>query len=186
MWYGISYSQTAIPYQTPFPLHFMTSFPFQKHWNGVLPHHLIWIMFWKKHTTSIFRQPPEDARKFKYDLISLALFVSWPTPCGCVISFSPQGKRKWDWGMRRVWHNNAPHPKWKLGVSMTKIFTHGAPISLDSGEPTEGIHLQDILSPSHRNIPWYPSSVPTLTRVRQQSVFALPCCSHNFASYGYI
>jgi len=38
--YGMGYhtSQTTTPYQTPSPLHFMTSFQSEKHWNCVLPH----------------------------------------------------------------------------------------------------------------------------------------------------
>ena len=56
-------SKTAIPYQTPSALHFMTSFQSEKHWNCVL--HTDTKLsgmdaVLNKHTASIFRQPPED------------------------------------------------------------------------------------------------------------------------------
>jgi hypothetical protein len=56
MWYGISYSQTAIPYQTPFPLHFMTSFPFQS--TEMVSFHIIWYGYCSEKNTL---PPPSDS-----------------------------------------------------------------------------------------------------------------------------
>jgi len=41
---GYRTSKTTIPYRTPAPINFMTSFGSEKHWNCVLPHsyQIIW------------------------------------------------------------------------------------------------------------------------------------------------
>ena len=46
---GYHTSKTIIPYQTPSPLHFITSFQTEKQWNCLstqTPNYLVWILFW--------------------------------------------------------------------------------------------------------------------------------------------
>jgi len=47
---GYHTSKTTIPYQTPSPLYFMTSFQSEKQWNCVLPHRcqIIWYGYSSK------------------------------------------------------------------------------------------------------------------------------------------